>query len=109
MAGHAAVTGEDALRDKEPVDVVRRRLGPYEDDGCPVLGSLDRFVGVEDDPADGRPRRCGKTFRQNVVLGVRVDLRVQKLFDLLLKSLLHNKLKFNCLIKLVVKTILACI
>ncbi len=79
---HAAVGREDAARLDDPVDVVRRRLRADEDDGLARASLLLRAVGVENDLAGRGARRGVQPLRGDVVLGRRVDHRVQQLVEL---------------------------
>ena len=80
---HAAGRGQDALRDRHAVDVVRHRLHADEQDLLALLGPGHRVVGGEDDGARGRARRGGQALGRDRhgLARLGVEDRVQQLVE----------------------------
>jgi hypothetical protein len=78
VRGLAALGGHDPLRRVEAGDVVGLGERPREDHVAPVGGRLHRIGRGEDDLSDRGARRRGHARGQDVVLGLRVEGRVQE-------------------------------
>ena len=81
VRGHAAVRGEHARGLDQPVDVVRGRL-PADEDHRLVLALLGGRVRVEHDLPGRGPRRRVEPLRDDVVVRVRVEPRMEELVEL---------------------------
>ena len=83
MRGRAAAGRDDALGHGHPVEVVRRGLDADEDDLLAALDPLDRLVGVEHGPSDGRAGRGVEAVDdlRRLLEGGRVERRSQELVD----------------------------
>jgi len=78
----AAVGREDALGSHHALEVIRSRLPTYQDAGLAgVLEDLGVIRG-EDDTTDGGTRRCVEALGKDLVLCRGVELRVEKLVEL---------------------------
>ena len=82
VRGHAAASGEDALRGDHAVKVLRARLDAHKDDRFARLPALLRLIGVEDNLAGRRAGRGGQAGRQHLHARGGVDRRVQHLIEL---------------------------
>ena len=67
------------LRHVHAGDVLGAGLAAHQDDLLARAGDLDGLLGAEDDLALGRARRCGQAGGHDVDLGVRIDLVMQHL------------------------------
>ncbi len=82
VGGEPAVRGQDPRRVAHAVVVVRRRLPADEDHALPRRAAPLGGGRVEDDLPRGRPRRGVQTGSDDVVVGVRVEHRVEQLLEL---------------------------
>ena len=64
-----------------PMNVLRRRLDPYQHHFLAAFGKLLCLVSIEHDLARGRTRRSWQACRQNIALSLRVKRWVQQLVE----------------------------
>ena len=85
VGGHAAAGGQDALRMRHALDILRRGLQTDQNDLLAGLGSRGRLFGGEVHHAAGSARRSGQTHSDLLRLLQRdgVKLRVQQGVELL--------------------------
>ena len=81
VARHAAPAGDDPPGRVHAVDVLRAGLGAEQDHGLAAIGAVFRLVGVEDDLAAGRARRCRQAPRQHPARRLGIEGRVQQLLE----------------------------
>ena len=81
VAGHAAPAGDDAPGGVHAVDVLGAGLGAQQDHGLAAVGAVLRLVGVEDDLAAGRTRRCRQAARHHPAGRFRVEGGVKQLLE----------------------------
>ncbi len=81
VRGHAAARREDALRGMHAVNVFRRGLDAHQDDLAALRLEVLRIVGREHDLARGGTRRGRQAGADDLLVGLGVEHRVQKLVE----------------------------